>query len=172
MVVKFQNKILIGITLFLSLFLLHALTYADNNSPIDLTADTANVDYLHRINTYTGNVHVHNTDSTLDGDKIITYRNTKHQIIKMIDYGNLAHYHTMTDPKNPPLDAYAKIIKFYPLQHHIILIGNGFVQNGDNTMRAPIIHYNTLQKVVRSTATKTERTHIMIDQNGTMRITG
>ena len=171
MVANHRNKIF-TIVAILSATILCQLAVAEAPSHIDLTANTANVDYLHRINTYTGHVHVKSQNSTLYGNRVLTYRNTKHQIIKMIDYGNLAHYHSIADPKNPPLDAYAKIIKFYPLKHKIVLIGNGFVKKGDNTMRAPIIHYNTLQKIIRSTATKQERTHIMIDKNGTMRMTG
>jgi len=135
-----------------------------------IDSDSAEMNYKTRIATFNGNVRANDKNSTLTADKAIAHRNKNRQISRVIAYGNLAHYRTITSPKKPPLHAQAKIIKYYPPKHEVVLLDHAFARQGADTIRSPVIHYNTLKRVLHSTASKKGPTHIMIDNSGNTHI--
>lgn len=135
-----------------------------------LSSDQADIHYKKRINIFTGHVHIRNEDSTLDGDKVITHQNDRHHFTSVVDYGKPARYETIVDPQKPHLIATADTIKYFPPVHHVILIHHGFAQQGPNTITGPIIHYDTVQRILRSTASQLGQTHIILDNEGSAHV--
>ena len=48
-------------------------------------------------------------------------------------------------PNKPPFHAYADTIRYYPLRHLIELIGNARVEQGNNSLSAAKITYDTVE---------------------------
>lgn len=131
-----------------------------------VTSDSASVNYKTRIGIFNGHVKAKDKDSNLTADKVYVYRNKQRQITKIIAYGKLARYRTITSPDKPPLNAVAEIIKYFPPKHEVVFMKQAFARQGADTIKAPIIYYNTLQRVMHSTSNNHEQTHIMIDDEG------
>lgn len=131
-----------------------------------ITSNSALVKYKEKTYIFTGNVKIQTKDTIVQGDKVIAQQNQQRKFTSMLDYGTPAKYHTTLDYNKPPLDASAQIIKFFPQTHHAILINEAFAKQGVNSIAAPILHYNTQQKVIKTKKTKQGRTHIMIDNQG------
>jgi lipopolysaccharide export system protein LptA len=171
-----SNKNLKSTTIFcLSTALFFTLSYnsvfaTPKPNHLTIVSDSALIKYREKTNIFTGNVHIKSDDTILDGDKVITQQNQHREFTSIVSYGDLAHYNTIIKPNDPPLDALAKIIKFFPPKHKAILIGKAFAKQGPNTISGPIINYNTLYRVISSTANKLGRTHIMINNKGDMKV--
>ena len=66
------------------------------------------------------------------------------------------------DNKKTPIVAHANVIKYYPANGDLILIGNGEIHNNGNTLRGPMIKYDANKEVLISTPTKQKRIVIVI----------
>ncbi|OGV49942.1 MAG: LPS export ABC transporter periplasmic protein LptC [Legionellales bacterium RIFCSPHIGHO2_12_FULL_42_9] len=60
----------------------------------------------------------------------------------------LAHYWTQPAVDKPVMHAWAEIIHYYAKRHRIELIGHARVEQGDNSLVAPTIFYDTLKQHV------------------------
>nr|WP_231852864.1 lipopolysaccharide transport periplasmic protein LptA [Legionella longbeachae] len=124
-------------------------------------ADSADLSQQQHKGIYTGNVELIQGTTNLRATKAITLGNEKNQLVVAIASGapgQQAHYWTTTDPKKPPLHAYADTIRYYPLRHLIELIGNARVEQGNNSFSATKISYDT------------EKQHVLSQGDGSKRI--
>jgi lipopolysaccharide transport protein LptA len=143
-----------------------------DHSPKHMTisSDSAMIKFKEKTYIFSGNVHIKTEDTNIDGDKVIGHQNQLHKFTYMFDYGNPAHYYSIIDPKQPPLDATARIIKYFPPLHRAILINHALARQGANAISSPILHYNTQEKILRTKKVKNNRTHIMIDSQGNLKM--
>lgn len=144
------NRYLLFFVLFISSA--HAMT-EDQEKVMHVMADSADLSQQQHKGVYTGNVSLVQGTTNLQADKAVTLGNEKNQLVVAIANGTpgkQAHYWTTTDPKKPPLHAYADIIRYYPLRHLIELIGNARVEQGENSFSAAKISYDTVKQHVLS----------------------
>ncbi|ARB90841.1 lipopolysaccharide transport periplasmic protein LptA [Legionella longbeachae] len=133
----------------------------DKEKVMHVMADSADLSQQQHKGIYTGNVELIQGTTNLRATKAITLGNEKNQLVVAIASGapgQQAHYWTTTDPKKPPLHAYADTIRYYPLRHLIELIGNARVEQGNNSFSATKISYDT------------EKQHVLSQGDGSKRI--
>lgn len=161
--------LLVKVKLFFFFMLLSISTgYAlpsDKEQVMHVTADSADLSQQKHKGIYTGSVEFIQGTTNLRAFKAITEANHKNQLTLAIangTQGQQAHYWTETGPGKPPFHAYADVIKYYPLEHKIELIGHARVEQGPNSLSAAKITYDTLEQHVVSQSDGTTRTTIIL----------
>lgn len=157
----------IGVTLFC------ANTFAlpsDAKATMYISAETAQVDKLTGDSVYIGNVTVDRGTTHVTADKL-TVKTVNGKAVLLTAYGNpnkLAHYQTKTDINKPVLDAYALVLKYYPPQHVMELIGKAHVTQGNNQVDGPHLQYDVKNRVlvaIKDNSQTSEKTTFIIDPN-------
>lgn len=155
-------------TLSAGLLVLASLACAhpdDSKRTMQISADTSRLNYKTGENIYEGAVRINQGTSHLSADRLITRNNEHHKLQEAIAYGtyNLAHYWTIPKDGDKLLNAYAKIIKFYPLESKVVLEGNVIVKQGENSFHGPIIIYNIKNQTVSAPPNQKGRATIIIE---------
>lgn len=160
------KKVKLGLTL--TLIAITCSGYAlptDKEQVMHVVADSANLSQQTHKGIYSGNVEFVQGTTNLHATKAITQGNIKNQLTLAIangEKGKQAHYWTETGPGKPPFHAYADTIKYYPLKHLIELIGNARVEQGNNSLSAAKISYDTIAQHVLSESKGATRTTIIL----------
>ncbi|WP_174224086.1 lipopolysaccharide transport periplasmic protein LptA [Legionella beliardensis] len=139
----------------------------DKNVTAQLAADTADLNQQAHQGTYIGNVQFDQGTTHLRATKAITKVNQHNKLTFAQALGTdkePAHFWTQTDANKPPLHAYALKINYYPERHLIVLIGNARIEQGEDSLSAPKITYNTEKKHVISQGDNKMRTTIIFHQ--------
>jgi len=137
----------------------------DKNQPLYLQADSVSLDNKTGESQYVGHVTVQQGSSYLTADRATVHTDKDHKIQEAIAYGtplNQAHYRTQSDPEKPEMNAYADVIKIYPQEHWVYLIGHAKVTQGADSYKAPEIEYNSMTQRVFSKKSAAGRTQIVI----------
>ena len=144
----------------------------DNQQPMIIQSDSANINQGTGVNIFNGHVRVIQGTTHLNASHATTYTDKNNKLNEAIALGNKttqAHYWTLTDPNKPEMHAYADTIKMFPQKNLIYLIGSAKVTQGKDVYQAPQIEYNTLLKHVVSKASKQGRTTIILHPKKTKR---
>lgn len=161
-----RNLSIITLFFFLSLWALttQALT-TDKEQTMHIVADSADISQKKHKGVYTGNVEFMQGTTNIHAARAVTEADTANQLKLAIALGTKdaqAHYWTQTDPNKPPFHAWANKIYYYPLRHLIELIGNARVEQGDNSLSADKISYDTLEQHVITQGNKSQRIKIIL----------
>ncbi|CAM2978435.1 lipopolysaccharide transport periplasmic protein LptA [Legionella worsleiensis] len=154
--------------LLVTLMLIVTAGYAlpsDKEQTMHVVSDSADLSQKNHKGVYIGNVEFIQGTTKLNAAKAITQGDAKNQLILAVangENGKQAHYWTETGPNKPPFHAYADTIKYYPLKHLIELIGNARIEQGDNSLTAAKISYDTQEQHVVSESDGKTRTTIII----------
>lgn len=138
---------------------------SDKEKVMHVVADSANLSQQNHKGIYIGNVEFIQGSTNLRAAKAITQGNTKNQLVLAIANGTKekqAHYWVETAPDKPPFHAYADTIKYYPLKHTIELSGNARIEQGNNSLSAAKIIYDTQEQHVVTQSSGTTRTTIIL----------
>lgn len=138
---------------------------SDKEQVMQVTADSAHLSQQQHEGTYTGNVVFIQGTTNLRAALAKTLGNDKNQLSLAVAYGaqgKQAHYWTETGADKPPFHAYADTIKYYPLTHIIKLVGHAKVSQGQNSLSAAVIIYDTEKQHVLTQSDKTMRTTIIL----------
>lgn len=152
------------VILFLSLGFAHALP-SDKEQVMHVTADSADLNQQKHKGIYKGNVVFIQGTTNLHAAHAITEGNIKNQLTLAVAKGSnetQAHYWTETGPNKPPFHAYANTIKYFPLKHLIELTGNAHIEQGQNSLSAAKIIYDTKEQHLISKNDGKTRTTIII----------
>lgn len=142
---------------------IHALS-EDKEKVMHVMADSADLNQQAHKGIYVGNVELIQGSTNLRAAQAITEGNEKNQLVLATARGDKkkqAHYWTITDPKKPPLHAYADTIRYHPTRHLIELIGHARVEQGNDSFAAAKISYDTLKQHVLSHGDGKERITII-----------
>lgn len=156
------------VSVLLLVTLMMSVGYAlpsDKQQVMHVTADTADLNQQKHKGTYIGNVVFVQGTSNLQAAKAMTLGNLKNQLTLAIANGSdgkQAHYWTQSEPNKPPFHAYADTIKYFPLKHTIELIGNARIEQGQNSLSAAKIIYDTQEQHVISQSNGKTRTVIIL----------
>lgn len=137
---------------------------SDKEQVMHVVADSANLSQQKHTGTYSGHVEFIQGTTNIHAAKAITKGNDKNQLTLAIatgKKGEQAHYWTQSAPGKPIFHAYADTISYYPLRHVIELKGNARVQQGNDSMSAAVITYDTIKQQVVSQSSGTTRTTII-----------
>lgn len=134
-----------------SLFAVHSFALpSDAQAKMYISAQSAQVDKLTGDSVYIGDVTIDRGTTHVTCDKL-TVKSVNGKAVLLTAYGNpnkLAHYQTKTDINKPVLDAYALVLKYYPPQHVMELIGQGHVTQGNNQINGPHLQYDVKNKML------------------------
>lgn len=165
------------LSLSLLLLLLPSLSVAlqsDQSKKLYIRSKTANINRTTGVGIFIGDVVIDQGTTHVTGDKVITHNDKHHKLKEVIIiglHGNFAHYKTLTELKKPPLYATARTIKYYPKSHYVILLKDGHIKQGTDSIDGQHLEYDIQKQVLNSTAiTKTNgknsRTTIVIQPDG------
>lgn len=141
--------------------LLAQLAYAEE-AVLNIKSTKADFNYQTGVAIYTGDVVLSKGIVRLEAEKVISYHNKRHQLVKAIAFGSPAHLWQAATKEQTELNAYAKRIEYYPNKHLVILIGNGNIIHDNNTLTAPYITYNVQTQELSTQPSKNERTIIIL----------
>lgn len=137
----------------------------DKEKVMHVTADSANLNQKKHKGVYSGHVEFIQGTTNIQAVNAVTKGDKNNQLTLAIAQGEKekpAHYWTQTDPDKPPFHAYADTIKYHPLRHLIELIGNARIEQGENSLSADKISYDTLEQHVISQGTGANRIKIVL----------
>ena len=130
----------------------------DQSKPLELSANTADLNHQDKHGEYNGRVELDQGTTHLRAAKAITNTDKDNKLVSAFAYGDpslapgdpdrLAHYWTETAVDKPVMHAFAEIIRYYPKRHLIELIGQARVEQGNDSLAAPKIFYDTLKQHV------------------------
>ena len=162
------NRMLLSL-LCLSMFSLNAFALtSDRSKLVYFSSGHASLDEKTGEGKYSEGVSIDQGTTHLRAIEAKTMMNAKHEFMRAIARGNSkkqAHFWTCTSADKPPLHAYADTLSYYPLENRLELVGNARIIQGDNTIQAPTINYDTKAERLITTAStdKKQGTLILID---------
>ena len=159
------NRMLLGL-FCLSVFTLNAFALTSDRSKLvyfssghaSLDEKTGEGSYSEGVSIDQGTTHLRATDAK-------TIMNAKHEFMRAIASGSgkeQAHFWTCTSADKPPLHAYADTLSYYPLENRLELVGNARISQGDNTITAPTINYDTKAERLITTASTDKKQGTLI----------
>ena len=143
----------------------------DQKKALELSANSADLNQQDKHGEYYGQVVLDQGTTHLRAVKAITNTDKDNQLTEAIAFGDpslpendpnrLVHYWTQPSLDKPELHAYADVIHYYPKQHRIELLGHAHVVQGEDSLTAEKIFYNTETQHVITAGNKTNRTVIV-----------
>jgi lipopolysaccharide transport protein LptA len=154
----------IVIALALSGTVSHALP-TDETQKMNIIANSSLLNYKNGANVYEGDVKIDQGATHLTADRVTTQNNDKHKMEEAIAFGTkkLARYWTIPKDGDLEFNAFAKVIKFYPIKSTVILEGDVVVTQGNNSFHGPLIIYNIKDQTVSAPASNKGRATIIIE---------
>ena len=128
--------------------------------PVQITADSAEMDERRGIGTYTGDVVVTHGDMTLWADRIVIHAPDR-QPTRMEAKGNPVRAEA-PDPNNQPRVATSLEMEYHLDDEVLVLLGEARVQTLTEDARGERIRYDLAQDVIRIEGTPEERVRITI----------
>jgi lipopolysaccharide transport protein LptA len=122
--------------------------------------------YTHeRYAIYSGDVHVKQGTTQLTGDKMTLFLDkSRHRITQLIVVGHPARYLTKSDNNKDDVIAEAGIIKYYPAEAQALLLEDGRITQGHQTLRSAEIHYDVkMETAISSKSSPGQTTSVIIE---------
>lgn len=126
-----------------------ALT-TDQNQPIEIEADTAELDDQKGVTTYTGNVIVVQGSIRMTGEKMTVYYTKNNDLDTVIMEGHPATYRQLPDNGEVYDEAEALRMEYYGLKNLIVLIDNAVVKQEALRFSGSRIEYDTEHSRIRA----------------------
>ncbi len=140
---------------------------SDKDQPLDLEADSAEIDETKGMSVYTGNVIATQGSMRLESDRLVIFHTgTKAERIEA--EGKPARFQQLTEKSPEPVKARGLRMEYKLDSEELILIGDAVVVQGKDTFRSDRITYDRVKAVVKGgTAAKgKERVRITVDPKG------
>lgn len=141
-------KLFTTLTLLLSIT---SITYAlptDNQQPINVQADSADLDNNKGILVYRGNVIITQGSMKVLGHTVTITRNKSGEIEMMTSQGSPAYYEQKPSVDDPVVKSYAQTIQYQVAKKLVILIDNAKVIQKNNVFTGDKIVYDTSRKLI------------------------
>lgn len=136
---------------------------SDNQQPYHIKSDHAVYRRPQHTTTFEGHVVIEQGSTRMTGEKTVVYHATNsNKIIKLITTGHLAQYSTLPDGKTQRLYCQAKVIQYYPLIHHALLVGHAKASQAANSLSGQRIWYNLATQRVESMRSGTTQRNTLI----------
>ena len=144
---------------FISLFVPLSLMALDKGSeqPINLEADSADIDDLKGISIYSGNVILTQGSMVIKSGKLTIHHDKNRNLEKAVANGSdkvLATFKQRPQGKNADFRARAKTMIYYLKKNKIHLLKKAFVQQDGDTFSGDRIIYDTKKETVTASSKK------------------
>lgn len=149
-IMKYLIKLLI-IGLYGLSFLAWGLA-SDKDQPIDLEADSVDINQATGISVYTGHVIIKQGSIKVEASKVVVYQYAnKKRSTKFIATGHPVKFRQKIDEKSAVVTATAKQAEYEIDSENLILIGDAYIhQPGKITMQSDRIDYNRVKATVKA----------------------
>ena len=130
---------------------------SDRSQPIDLEADSADIDDLKGISIYTGNVILTQGSMVIKSSKLTLYTNKDRELEKAIAVGSdkkLATFKQRPEGKDKDFRARSNTMIYYLKKDKIHLIKNAYVWQAGDTFSGDKIIYDTKKETVIASSKK------------------
>ena len=130
---------------------------SDRDQPINLEADSADIDDLKGISIYTGNVILTQGSLVIKSNKLTLYSDKNHELEKAVAVGaknKLATFKQRPEGKDTDFHARAKTMIYFLNQDKIHLIKNAYVWQAGDTFSGDKIIYDTKNETVVASSKK------------------
>ena len=147
-----MHKCLLVLALLSAAPLVHALS-SDKDKPIEVEADTAELDDINNVSVYTGHVVLTQGSIRMTGDKMTVYNTENDELDTLIMEGRPATYRQLPDNSNVYDEAQALTIKYFDLKNLVILLDKAEVRQEGFFMKGDRIDYDTQLSQVKAQTT-------------------
>lgn len=151
--------------LLLCLFSLNSLALpSDRTQPIELLADTIELDANTQTGIYKGHIRFSQGSAHMEADEATTTTDKSNHLIyaeASAPHPPFAHFWTQQHEKESALHAYAQKIQYFPDKHLIVLTGDAKIIQDNNQINAPVIRFDLLDRRMLTEKTPTSRTQIL-----------
>jgi len=140
---------------------------SDNEQPIEIEANAAELDDEKGVTVYTGNVIVTQGSIRMTGDKMTVYYTEDKDLDTVIMVGEPATYRQLPDDSDVYDEAEARRMEFYELQNLIVLIEDAEVRQEGLRFSGNRIEYDTLHSKIKARGKTKTRKAATEDETGT-----
>lgn len=116
---------------------------ADRTKPVNIEANSVDMDDLHKIGIYRGNVVLTQGTLLLHADKLEVHQNGD-GFSTAVAYGNPVSFRQKQDGSDEYIEAYADRIDLDNQQNTVLLTGNAKLKKGADVLHANTMFYNTV----------------------------
>jgi len=139
----------------------------DKDQPLDLEADSAEIDEAKGLSTYAGNVVATQGSMRLESDRLtIFHKGSKAERLEAV--GKPARFQQLADDSPEPVKARAQLVEYRFDSEELLLTGDAVVLQGKDTFKSDRITYDRVRSVVKggAAAKGKERVRITVDPKG------
>ncbi len=155
---RIQASLAIFLMCFTFLYSFDAMALAsDRDQPIELEADTADIDDLKGISIYTGNVVLVQGSMVIKAHKLTLYNDKNKELEKAVAVGKtgkLATFKSRPEGKDQDFRARASTMIYYLKKDKIHLLKNAYVWQAGDTFSGDKIIYDTKRETVMAKSRK------------------
>jgi len=123
----------------------------DRDQPVNLEADSADIDDKQGVSVYRGNVILSQGSMVLNAQILTLYHNKKRELTKAIATGAPAKFKQRPDGKDADMNATAKKMIYFVLEDKIHLIDDAVLWQNKDSFRGNKIIYDTKAGTVKAT---------------------
>ena len=140
---------------------------SDKDQPLDLEADSAEIDEAKGVSVYTGNVIAVQGSMRLEADRLLIFH-TGSKAERIEAEGKPAKFQQLTEDSPEPVKARGLRMEYKLDSEELILIGDAVVIQGKDTFKSDRITYDRVKSVVKggAAAKGKERVRIRVDPKG------
>ena len=124
---------------------------SDKDQPIDLEADSADIDDKQGVSVYRGNVVLSQGSMVLNAQVLTLYHNKKRQLSKAIATGSPSKFKQRPDGKDSDMHATANKMIYFVLEDKIHLLDDAVLWQNKDSFRGNKIIYDTKAGSVKAT---------------------
>ena len=135
--------------------------YSDKEQPINVEADSVEIDHKTGISVYKGNVTLSQGSIHLDAD-IVTLYSRNNDIEKAIAEGKPAHYRQRPDGKSEDIRAQSQRMEYYTGTGKLILLDGAHVWQEQNQFSGNRIEYDVERSVVNASRAKSGKERVQV----------
>jgi lipopolysaccharide export system protein LptA len=125
----------------------------DADQPINIRADTAELDETKGLAIYRGSVQLDQGTLRVTADTM-TIELVDQKVVRITAEGNLAHYQQQLNPDEETVRADAETIIYHTQAERVELIGQAYLTENDNEFRGTLIEYDMRAGKVNARATE------------------
>ena len=136
----------------------------DKDQPLDLEADSAEIDEAKGLSTYAGNVVATQGSMRLESDRLTIFH-TGSKAERLEAVGKPARFQQLADDSPEPVKARAQLMEYRFDSEELLLTGDAVVLQGKDTFKSDRITYDRVRSVVKggAAAKGKERVRITVD---------
>lgn len=146
---------------------------SDREQPINLEADTADIDDLKGISIYTGNVILTQGSMVIKSSKLTLYNDKNKELEKAVAVGTskkLTTFKQRPEGKDADFRARSRTMIYYLQKDKIHLLKNAYVWQAGDTFSGDKIIYDTKRETVEATSKKNKQGK-PVSSGGRVRVT-